>query len=220
MMVLNPKSYFLNPKPLLQGTMVIVPAGPLGTSIRNYGPTAGLFDPDRWMTEPSCTAATVLDGGGRNTGEVPAAAAAATAAAGDVPAAAAASAAALDVPAGAAATAAAAGEVPAAASASAAPPEPLTFSLGARDCVGQTLARLELQVMVASLVAAFEWTPGHMLEEMMVVKQKQQEEGGAAPAGAESHVASGVQVLYDIGQCHLTLQPQHGKMMLKPAPRA
>jgi len=41
--------------------------------------------------------------------------------------------------------------------------------------VGQTLARLELQVVVASWVAAAEWRPGQVLEQMMMAKQKEQQ---------------------------------------------
>ena len=107
-------------------------------------------------------------------------------------------------------------------------PDPLTFSVGPRDCVGQTLARLELQVLVASLVTAFEWSPGHMLGKMLASKTQQEKAEGeddVAPAGANEQQAfaasvAAVQALYDIGEYHLTLQPQQGMMMLKASPRA
>jgi cytochrome P450 len=38
-------------------------------------------------------------------------------------------------------------------------PEAPTFSFGPRDCVGQSLARVELVAAVAALVAAFKWRP-------------------------------------------------------------
>jgi len=39
------------------------------------------------------------------------------------------------------------------------PPDSPAFSLGPRDCVGQSLARVELAAAVAMLVAAFRWRP-------------------------------------------------------------
>jgi hypothetical protein len=42
--------------------------------------------------------------------------------------------------------------------------------------VGQTLARLELQVVVASLVAGFNWTPGQCLQDEVRNQQQQKQQ--------------------------------------------
>ena len=173
----------------------MVAPGPTGTSFHNYGPTSGIFDPERWMTsEPSIITAA----------EAPK----------------------VTLPAeGHATTTVSARETdvdPSGPAGFNGPPDPMTFSLGPRDCVGQSLARLELQVVVASLVAAFKWSPGQILEKMMLVLKEKQGREGVESAGAEQVAAAmpaTVQVLYDIAQYHVTLQPKPGMMMLKAAPR-
>ena len=166
-----------------QGAWIVTPFYPIGTSPRNYGPTAHLFDPDRWLgssenpspvTSSSCQSKPIRDQlgedasaavvGGDSEGQpLKATAAAAAAAEGLVREDA------DDV------TAAAGG------GGGGGLPDPLSFSVGPRDCVGQTLARLELQVVVAAMVAGFNWTPGKVLEEEMKQEEKklqhQQQQG-------------------------------------------
>ena len=199
----------------------MVPMGPLGTSIHNYGPTAATFDPERWLSgtpasahedwddapspadsadEVTASASAAGGGGGGGGG-------AAAAAGGDVPASAAAG--------GAAAAAAVAAAGGAAASGGGGGcPDPLSFSVGPRDCVGQTLARLELQVVVAAMVAGFNWSPGHTLEELIKRGENKRQDG---EEGASS-VA--VKALYGTAQYHITLQPRNGEMLLRASHRS
>ena len=61
-------------------------------------------------------------------------------------------------------------------------PDPLSFSVGPRDCVGQNLARLELQVVVAAMVAGFNWRAPR---ECAGGGDEKGAEGGAAAAAGE-----------------------------------
>lgn len=72
------------------------------------------------------------------------------------------------------------------------PPDPFPFSVGPRDCVGQSLAMLELQAVVAMLVGRFKFNC---------------ELRGAAE-------------LRKRASYHVTLQPEGGKMMLRATPRS
>ena len=153
----------------------MVPMGPLGTSIHNYGPTAGSFDPERWLSTSRAASPS------EDASSSPDDADDATAGGGGLP-------------------------------------DPLSFSVGPRDCVGQTLARLELQVVVAAMVAGFNWSPGKVLEEGInkeEMKQQEGEEGGAAGTS----LSAAVKALYGTAQYHITLQPRHGEMLLRASPR-
>lgn len=84
------------------------------------------------------------------------------------------------------------------------PPEPLVFSAGPRDCIGQSLARMELQVVVASLVSRFEFKPGDRLGRAVEAAVARAcsttgtdhstgvaQEGGAAVQGCTGKLAEG-----------------------------
>ena len=64
------------------------------------------------------------------------------------------------------------------------------FSVGPRDCVGQQLALLELQMVVATLAGRFEW------------------EGDALGVELREHITY-----------HVTLQPKGGSLCLRATPR-
>ena len=83
-------------------------------------------------------------------------------------------------------------------------PEILSFSVGPRDCVGQNLARVEMQVLLAELVGHFLLQPGTKLEKKL----------GAAGKGANA-----ADVLKEGAKHHVTMQPEDGEMWLKFSPR-
>ena len=153
----------------------MVPMGPLGTSIHNYGPTAGTFDPERWLS--TSRAASPSKDAPSNPDDAD------------------------DVTAGGGGL-----------------PDPLSFSVGPRDCVGQTLARLELQVVVAAMVAGFNWTPGKVLEDLIRKEERKQQEGEEGGAAGTS-LSAAVKALYGTAQYHITLQPRNGEMLLRASPR-
>jgi hypothetical protein len=165
----------------------MVTMGPLGSSIHNYGPTAGAFVPERWLTDAAASGAAASDDGlGRPlTPEDD----------------------------GSASTAAGGG------GGGDGPPDPLTFSLGPRDCVGQTLARLELQVVVASLVARFNWTPGQRLQGYLDKELQEQQAGGDGRELGGVGSSAAVKALYQTAQYHITLQPGQGELLLQASAR-
>jgi len=119
-----------------QGALVMIPSLALSLSSHNYGPDTLSFKPDRWISSNDTTSSTE--------GALPPAAPAAkkpetqAATAGDAD------------------TAAhkdndsslSQGDVSSRSSSAvgALPPDPYTFMAGPRDCIGQSLAKLELQV--------------------------------------------------------------------------
>jgi hypothetical protein len=164
----------------MQGTLVMMPLLPLSLATANYGKDAMLFKPQRWMTGNSTSSA--------------AADAAATGLADD-----------------------AAGERDqqhhgAAAAAAAAKgsnitaPDPHTFMTGPRDCIGQALAKLELQVVLATLLARFTFLPGPKLQQELQVAA-----ATGKPPVAALHALAGV---------HVTMQPEDGEMLLLVQPRS
>jgi cytochrome P450 len=117
-----------------QNTAVGVPWFAFGHSTATYGPDAEAFNPDRWLAcraskaaQPTSNSSAGPDAGagGRDTADK-----------------------------GAAAAAAAAAAVPQAVPGSKLPNDPWTFSIGPRDCAGQALARMELQVCGCKAVLA------------------------------------------------------------------
>jgi cytochrome P450 len=95
---------------------------------------------------------------------------------------------------------------PAPLAAAAAPPEPLTFMAGPRDCIGQNLAKLELQVVLATLLGRFRFGPGPELAQELAVAA-----ATGQPPVAALHALAGV---------HITLQPLSGRMEFSVTPRA
>lgn len=77
--------------------------------------------------------------------------------------------------------------------AAASPPDPMPFAAGPRDCIGQALANLELQAVIATLVGRFRFSP--------------------APGGASS-----IRELDELTCYHITLFPKGG-MRLMATPR-
>jgi hypothetical protein len=114
------------------------------------------------------------------------------------------------------------------------PPDPLTFSYGVRDCIGQNLARIELSFLIASFVARFSWTAGAALQQAVssrcaevgggwnngrpssIASSKQGQEGDSAEQDTAEAVVRGV---LDQAAYHITLAPRHG-MFLLATPRA
>jgi hypothetical protein len=82
---------------------------------------------------------------------------------------------------------------------------------------------MELQVVVASLVAKFEFTPGAALHravdrQLASLEQKQQpEEGGNGLSGEEQRQAAVAQGVFDMAQYHVTLQPRAGMLLVAKA---
>lgn len=70
-------------------------------------------------------------------------------------------------------------------------PDMLVFSTGPRDCVGRTLAMLELQAVVGMMVGRFRWEVD----------------------------AKGAEDLRKRAQYHLTLAPIPGQLLLRAVPR-
>lgn len=84
-------------------------------------------------------------------------------------------------------------------------PDPYTFMAGPRDCIGQALAKLELQVVLATMVSRFRVLPGPQLEQELQIAAKT----GQPPLTA----------IHALAGAHLTLQPEDGTMKLRLEPR-
>lgn len=71
--------------------------------------------------------------------------------------------------------------------------------------LGQNLAKLELQVVLATFLARFQFIPGPQLSKAAELAAKT----GQPPISA----------VYELAEVHVTLQPAGGKMLLFAAPR-
>jgi pheromone shutdown protein TraB len=67
--------------------------------------------------------------------------------------------------------------------------------------LGQNLAKLELQVVLATLLSRFRFSPGPELQAAVEVAQHT----GLSPIAA----------VYDCAEVHVTLQPAGGQMLLR-----
>jgi hypothetical protein len=183
----------------MQGMHVIIPPYPIGVSTANYGPTANRFIPERWLDQQQLQH---LDALRESAGLRPRAAAAAAAAAAGF-------------------------ELPG--SSSSRKLAELAFSVGPRDCVGQSLAKLELQAMIATLAGNFVLTPGKVLQQRLDAATAAAAAAGldGAPAGDEDDegdavgfgVSNPADALKDCIMYHVTLQPKGG-MVLQFTPRS
>eukprot|EP00775_Hariotina_reticulata_P010115 gene10115-10272_t len=190
---------------LPKGSYVMIPTMALCLSSRNYGPDTILFKPERWLTgskAATCIGAVDHDdlspagsdqgGGGQHD-------ATCWASAGPFDGAA-------DEGAGSGgASERSHGSLRGGGAGEAVPPDPLTFMAGPRDCIGQSLAKLELQVVTATLVSRFMLTPGEKLQHEMAV----------AAATGRSPMAA----IHALAAAHVTLQPTDGHLLLRFAPR-
>jgi cytochrome P450 len=158
----------------------MIPLLPLGLAKHAFGPDALEFRPERWM-------------GGAGGAASPASHSAA--ADGSSPR-----------PGGGAGTEAAADNKQHSGGGSGGPPDPLTFLAGPRDCIGQNLAKLELQVVLATLLGRFRFGPGPELAQELAVAA-----ATGQPPVAALHALAGV---------HITLQPLSGRMEFSVTPRA
>lgn len=175
-----------------KGTLVLIPTMPYGLAQHNYGSDASEFKPQRWLTGAAATkshtgalenpAAPPPAGPQSDPGPAPAAAEHGTVVV----------------------TAGSAGSTQPAAGMSL--PEPITFLVGTRDCVGQNLAMVELQVVLATLLARFAFKPGPELARELQVAAAT----GRLPVSAV-HTLSGM---------FLSLQPLSGHMVLNISHRA
>lgn len=86
------------------------------------------------------------------------------------------------------------------------PPDPLTFLTGQRDCIGQNLAKLEVQVVLATWLSRFRFSPGPELDRELQVAA-----ATGQPVVAAVHALSGD---------FITLQPLSGSMDLRLEARA
>eukprot|EP00775_Hariotina_reticulata_P009274 gene9274-9439_t len=181
---------------LPKGSLVMIPSLALSLSSRNYGPDTLCFRPDRWLN--------TRDGSHSSTDEaLPPAPPGAAKPDG------------LAVTAGEADTALprdnssnvsqAAGSINSSTNTSLLPPDPFTFMAGPRDCIGQSLAKLELQVVIATLLARFRLAPGDKLQHELQV----------AAATGQTPVAA----IHALAAAYVTLQPADGQMLLKFHPR-
>ncbi|KAF6250905.1 cytochrome P450 [Scenedesmus sp. NREL 46B-D3] len=166
-----------------KGTLVMMPLLALSLASFNYGPDAMLFKPQRWMA--GGTAGGAVNGSDAGAGADDAAAE------GDQRQA--------------DAAAAAAAAVGASKGGSAAAPDPHTFMTGPRDCIGQALAKLELQVVLCTLLARFRFLPGPKLQQELELAA-----ATGRPPVAALHALAGV---------HVTMQPEDGEMLLLVQPR-
>jgi cytochrome P450 len=178
----------------LQGTHVIIPPYPIGVSVANYGPTAASFIPERWLEQQQLQH---LDALREAAGLAPRAAAAAAALVADHF--------------GRRRSSSSSGGVKL--------PDNLTFSSGPRDCVGQSLAKLEMQSMLATLVGHFELTPGPELQKHLAAAAAAgQDAGDDEDAGVPGSEFNAVAVLNELSVYHVTLQSKNG-MALQFVPR-
>eukprot|EP00878_Enallax_costatus_P040792 GHUV01047166.1.p1 GENE.GHUV01047166.1~~GHUV01047166.1.p1 ORF type:complete len:232 (+),score=52.22 GHUV01047166.1:68-697(+) len=166
---------------LPKGSYVETPVLPMAILERNYGTTALHFKPERWLASPpvdpthSATVAT---------------------------------AAAVDAPAGSEAMSSSTDSIAHISTESAAAvdtngltvPDPLTFMVGPRDCIGQSLARMELQVVLAVLLTRFRFHPGAKLRQELKT--------------AESLGQSAVSAIHACAEVHVTMQPAGSQMLL------
>jgi Cytochrome P450 len=186
-----------------QGAFVMIPLLPLSLSTQNYGSDALIFRPDRWLVNGSTT-----DGGsnGHSNGTATQCAKVASAAE-DMESSDTASAGIDQATPGVVADHG--GNQPTGATTTttgvAVYPDPQSFSAGPRDCIGQALAKLELQVVVSTLVSRMSFTPGPRLEEELRC---------AAATGQPPITA-----LHALAGVHVTLQPEDGEMLLRVLPR-
>eukprot|EP00878_Enallax_costatus_P038498 GHUV01043771.1.p1 GENE.GHUV01043771.1~~GHUV01043771.1.p1 ORF type:complete len:120 (-),score=41.74 GHUV01043771.1:501-821(-) len=84
-------------------------------------------------------------------------------------------------------------------------PDPYTFLAGPRDCIGQALAKLELQVVLITLLSRFRVLPGPKLQHELDV---------AAATGKPV-----LSAIHALASAFVTLQPADGTMMLRFEPR-
>ena len=117
------------------GTFVTAPLFALGRAAAAYGADAAEFRPERW---PAASRRATADGESGGGGGGVAGSTGGGGVAGSTGG-------------GAGSTGGGAG------STGGGPPDPMPFSVGPRDCVGQALAMLELQAVVATLVGRFRW---------------------------------------------------------------
>eukprot|EP00879_Flechtneria_rotunda_P019547 GHRR01020534.1.p1 GENE.GHRR01020534.1~~GHRR01020534.1.p1 ORF type:complete len:610 (+),score=222.87 GHRR01020534.1:694-2523(+) len=204
---------------LPKGTCVIIPPYPIGASQHNYGPTANYFIPERWL-EPqqlqqvqrlkstAMAAGNALTGsathGDNNNGS--------SSDSGSVkgnglgqhdPVAV--------VQAG---STTAASALPGSKA-----PEGLAFLIGPRDCMGQTLARIELQALIATLVGHFKLEPSQKLAADLATAAAGADGTSKANGGDSSKLGfNPVTVLKQSIMYHITLQPRDD-MKLKLTPR-
>jgi cytochrome P450 len=94
----------------------------------------------------------------------------------------------------------------------------LSFSVGPRDCVGQSLAKLELQAMIATLAGRFELSPGKNLQQRLAGMAAAAAAGSKVDGGGEGPVANPAVALKECIMYHVTLQPRDG-MVLQFTPR-
>uniref|UniRef100_A0A383V6F6 Cytochrome P450 n=1 Tax=Tetradesmus obliquus TaxID=3088 RepID=A0A383V6F6_TETOB len=110
----------------------------------------------------------------------------------------------------------------------------LAFSTGPRDCVGQSLAKLELQAMIATLAGHFALAPGKALQERLAgiaTAAAADEAAGSAAVDEDADVDGEGESAGFVSQpnpadalkaCimyHVTLQPRGGNMVLRFTPR-
>lgn len=84
-------------------------------------------------------------------------------------------------------------------------PDPYTFMAGPRDCIGQALAKLELQVVLATMLSRFRVLPGPQLEKELQT---------AAALGQPPLIG-----IHALAGAHITMQPEDGSMILRLEPR-
>ncbi|WIA30909.1 hypothetical protein OEZ86_000961 [Tetradesmus obliquus] len=189
---------------LPKGMHVIIPPYPIGVSIANYGPTAPRFIPERWLDTQQLEH---LDALRESAGLLPRAAAAA---------------------------AAVGFGHSSSSSGSSRKLAELAFSTGPRDCVGQSLAKLELQAMIATLAGHFALAPGKVLQERLagIATAAAADEAAGSAAVDEDADADGegesagfvsqpnpADALKACIMYHVTLQPRGGNMVLRFTPR-
>eukprot|EP00879_Flechtneria_rotunda_P005512 GHRR01005805.1.p1 GENE.GHRR01005805.1~~GHRR01005805.1.p1 ORF type:complete len:446 (+),score=181.55 GHRR01005805.1:1961-3298(+) len=164
-----------------KGTFVMIPLLPLSLAHHNYGDTATQFLPERWLISSSSNG----DDSSSNASQQQ-----------------------LQQSGFLSLQAGAGGEddlslasAPPAGNVQGSVPDPLSFLTGPRDCIGQSLAKLELQVVVTTLLARFRFYPGPKLEAELKV---------AAATGQPA-----VSAVHALSAARLTLQPADGQLLLR-----